>query len=288
MAVREENEKFCCREITAWWLALLSLSAVAFSFGACCLAFYYGFAQNLEPAKLDSWAKLGAGLSPVASLLSFLVLAISLFITATNFTRQQKQTGKHFAEQQFENQLFQLIRNWRDAVANVECEVCSKSTAGDSEDAPIIYTGANALKIILVRLKKLIVPPETWGGAVSDEMINSRRKVITEIFDSVCKEYKADIGHCYRMLYHIVRLIDENDMLNAEEKRKLIGIVRSHLSETEFALLFYNCITERGYYKMRRLVDHYDLLQNITESSIDSIQDWKFYPLTKDRWITSE
>ncbi|HDR4901628.1 TPA: putative phage abortive infection protein [Bacillus cereus] len=67
-----------------------------------------------------------------------------------------------------------------------------------------------------------------------------------EAYETLYKKYENAIGHYYRNLYRIVKLIQNNTFdsksqeLDNEEKRQYRGILRAQLSSFELLMLFYN------------------------------------------------
>lgn len=60
----------------------------------------------------------------------------------------------------------------------------------------------------------------------------------TIIFD---RNYK-EVGHFFRNSHRVVKLINSTYKDNLEEKKKFLGLLRSHYSENVILAIFYNCI----------------------------------------------
>ena len=74
------------------------------------------------------------------------------------------------------------------------------------------------------------------------------------------EDYKDDLGHFFRQLYHIIRYIDE---VGDEEKERFIKIVRASLTNAQLLLLAYNVIAGEGRIKFSRYIAQYSLLHNL-------------------------
>ncbi|WP_052414721.1 putative phage abortive infection protein [Paenibacillus sp. FSL R5-0345] len=77
-----------------------------------------------------------------------------------------------------------------------------------------------------------------------DEPLNELK---VAAFEMIYNEYESQIGHYFRNLYRIVKLIQdekfhENELENNKEKRKYRGILRAQLSSYELLVLFYNLV----------------------------------------------
>lgn len=95
----------------------------------------------------------------------------------------------------------------------------------------------------------------------------SQRTELNKIFktyEQVFHENQDQLGHYFRNLYQILRLIDESDALKThEEKMVYIRIIRAQLSTYEHLLLFYNTMSKYGRDKFKPLIDKYDLFDNM-------------------------
>ena len=88
------------------------------------------------------------------------------------------------------------------------------------------------------------------------------------------EDHQSEIGHYFRGLYHIVKLIDQSDVDN---KRLYSNLVRAQLSSFELTLLFYNGLSELGEEKFKPLVERYALLKNLPKSLLINPEHAGFY-----------
>lgn len=68
------------------------------------------------------------------------------------------------------------------------------------------------------------------------------------------------LGHYFRILYNILKFVDESDLLN---KKHYTNIVRSQISTYEHILIFYNGLSENGAEKLKPLIEKYSFLNNM-------------------------
>ncbi|MBI1182714.1 hypothetical protein GC194_00475 [bacterium] len=73
--------------------------------------------------------------------------------------------------------------------------------------------------------------------------------------------HSHQLGHYFRNLFHMVKLIDQNTWLSDEEKKDFTRIIRAQLSNEEQLMLYYNAQSnygkawfENGYFKKYKLV----------------------------------
>jgi hypothetical protein len=91
-----------------------------------------------------------------------------------------------------------------------------------------------------------------------------------DVYRDVYFKNRDDLGHYFRLFYHIIRFVDESSI---DEKKLYIRIVRATLSNAEIVLLALNCLYGGGKEKFKPLVERYSLLHNI--SSTDAL-GWRF------------
>ena len=81
------------------------------------------------------------------------------------------------------------------------------------------------------------------------------------------EQIKAGLGHYFRTVYRIIRLVDETE-LDFEDKYKYVSILRAQLSDYEMLWLFYNCLCEYGQDKFKPLVEEYAFFKNLPKHEI--------------------
>lgn len=77
--------------------------------------------------------------------------------------------------------------------------------------------------------------------------------------------YGYEIGHYFRTLYNLVKLVDRSAV---EDKRFYTNIIRAQLSDQELGLLFYNCLSPLGNEKFKPMVEKYALLKNMPTGTL--------------------
>jgi hypothetical protein len=88
------------------------------------------------------------------------------------------------------------------------------------------------------------------------------------IYALVFSKVNIDLGHYYRNLYRIFKIIDEasfedDNRVDFKIKYQYASIVRSQLSDYEIYFLFYNGISDYGISKFKKLIEKYSLLKII-------------------------
>lgn len=86
--------------------------------------------------------------------------------------------------------------------------------------------------------------------------------------DAGLKEYLRDdsvrdLDNYFRLLYRIIKSVDNMDKLSRDEKYEYCCIVRATLSRYELLVLFYNCLSTNGIEKFKPLVEKYAIFNNL-------------------------
>jgi Putative phage abortive infection protein len=83
---------------------------------------------------------------------------------------------------------------------------------------------------------------------------------ILAAYDDFYEEHQADVGHYFRSLYNMVKLIHRSDL---NDKRLYTNLIRGQLSSYEQVLLLYNCVTPLGDKKFKPLIETYGFFKNL-------------------------
>lgn len=89
-------------------------------------------------------------------------------------------------------------------------------------------------------------------------------------------KHQADVGHYFRTVYHLIRFVDESDLLDSE-KRQFCRILRAQMSTYELLLFFYNGISPYGYKKFWPLANKYSFFQNLDTDLLLDQNHVKYY-----------
>lgn len=186
----------------------------------------------------DSFGPLGALMAAVAA-----AAAVGAFFAQKQELADARADASEeralSAKRDFEATLFNLIELFRDAAKEIE-------VSDNYGQNPL--SGRDAIKRF-----------------VDEKILSGRGKVadMQEAYRDAYKNHQDDLGHYFRILYQIVRYIDESDV---KDKALYVRVVRSTLSNSEIVLLGLNCLFGEGEKKFKPLVERYALLHNVSES----------------------
>ncbi len=155
------------------------------------------------------------------------------------------------ALQQFDNKFFQML-NLHNEIRNGIFIDSAKGSYFNMENK----SGVQFFQQLALMIAKRFFETNNEMGAEVNE-----QKLI-RVYQKAFHQYKAVLGHYFRNLFHIVRVVDENLILSDIEKKDYIKLLRSQLSQYELVLLSYNGIMPYGA-NFYPLINKYELLKNI-------------------------
>lgn len=150
----------------------------------------------------------------------------------------QNQT---LANQRFENTFFELLSR--------QGEVVNAITLTRYGQQPL--TGRACFQSLYSEFTET-----SW----SDDASKGEVDKIAEAYERFDRENSEDLGHYFRSLYHLIKLVDQS---NVENKRLYTNLVRAQLSRFELLFLFYNCLTDKGREKFKPLIEKYRLFKTL-------------------------
>jgi hypothetical protein len=216
-----------------------------------------GHAVPGELGTVGDW--VGGTSAPLLSLAGFFLVLAAFYAQQAELTltrREMKHTRQEFKaqnstlkRQRFENTFFNLLQNHHQIVDSLG--------RGSARGRQKIYDVYNHL----FTMRHQILENQERGQykSVGRDLIHLL-VVVPAVFD----EADEDLGHYFRNLYHLVRLVDSSPLLSDQERVLYSRIIRAQLSAREQVLLFYNAMIDgRGHPKFRELIDRHDLLQHL-------------------------
>lgn len=158
---------------------------------------------------------------------------------------QLEQQSATFELQRFESTFFSLLEAHGQIVSSMDLV----------SDGNRVTKSRDCFKVWFNRLKNhhaahAVYPPEA-GAALA---------TVQDVYSRFYEEHQSEVGHYFRTLYHIIKLVDESGIPN---KRRYTSLARAQLSSYEQAFLFYNCLSQNGNKKFKPLVERYALLENL-------------------------
>ncbi len=95
--------------------------------------------------------------------------------------------------------------------------------------------------------------------------------VWVEQFEKWFDSNLSKFGPYFRLLYNLIRLVDEAGVSN---RKRYTDLVRAQLSADELVLIFYGCLSIHGSEKFKPLVERYSLLKHLPKDRLfNSVHD---------------
>lgn len=195
-----------------------------------------------------------------------MVAAVGVYVTFSN-----EQHARRIS--QFESNFFTLLKNLESITSQIQMELLQKrkDSTFKAKYPPLLragnritiryHHGREGLKVILYIIRNDIEP---------DGYLNI--KIVAKKYNETYNRFVHFLGHYFRTVYHIYRLIDEKCPKDDDLSYHYARIVRSQLSNPELCLLSYNCIVGEGRYKFRELAEKYAIFHNIHREVIDEYE----------------
>ncbi|HHS7810315.1 putative phage abortive infection protein [Pseudomonas putida] len=288
--------KYVSKHIFYVGVSLLAVTACFGVFGALYIHFFLGV-DIPEIAVANSstasyWGQLGdfAGgfLNPLLSFLALMAVLKTMSLQraemkaaqqeAKTATQEQRQQTAVYSRQMFESTLFGML----DVHAKILGDIKYSGILGQA------ISGRDAIDAMIKSFKDADCYFACTDLATKDDMQSEIEKFISY--------WKGSIGHYFRNLYWIMKMIDTSVDMLAEDKaedvissskrrfytdyirkRNYANIVRAQLSESEMALLQINCLSRVGA-DLKYYVEKYSLLKPLGESYFDA---WAEYMSSK-------
>jgi hypothetical protein len=194
----------------------------------------------------ENSGQFGDSFGPLASVMSAIaaIAALGAYRSQKEELDRLKNSAKAERERvernDFEGTFFQLVNLFRDTLSGIDVD---QQVGGPARG------------------------PDAFQRLISDYMVKmDENNMLTQSSSNFKKMYNSnqnDLGHYFRLFYHIVRFIDESEV---DEKIKYVRIFRSLLSNAEMVMIGLNCSYGAGHKKLRPLVEKYALLHNISAS----------------------
>jgi hypothetical protein len=127
------------------------------------------------------------------------------------------------------------------------------------------------------------------GVACIDNFLDDplQEKKIKLAYTKAAELHIDKYSHYFRNLYHILLFIKDSTLIEDHERPRYAKFVRSQLSEPELFTIFYNSLTkielpgreqmELGYPKMGKLLNEFDILQNLPPRSYLHPSHWRIF-----------
>lgn len=188
------------------------------------------------------------------------IFAIVASIIAYTTYRQQVKVSQY---QNFETTFFKMLEMTENNVRTMDITFKSSS---DRTDLVGRKSFERIYRELLIRFNQIFNKENTTSEFFElseKEKLNRELEIIQEAYDEFSKEFLISVGPYLRHLFYLINYIDEQTFLDFKQKRFYINMIRTQLSAYELIILFYACLSKRGYKKFKPLIEKYGILSHI-------------------------
>lgn len=263
-----KDKKFVTKKGASILLAILAVSALLlFVFSYFLTSVFLSFLtenQNFGDIKetIAARGQIGDTFGSVNALFSCLAFVGVLFTIylqreELQLTREELEGQRHEFEEQNETLRLQRFENTFFQMLSLRSEIISETS---------IVEGMGTYSQREIKGREILscsLYPKYRNG-INSEKKAGRAIDMSKLYDGLYRESQL-LGICFRTLYEIVKLIDENEVHknNADGKQRYVNLVRSQLSNYELLVLFYHCFFSEHGAKFKPYIFKYDLLDNL-------------------------
>lgn len=173
----------------------------------------------------------------------FSALACSGVVATLLYQRRDLSAQKEKAEmQQFETQFYSRL--------TLQQNVVDRLDLVDAKTKVVVATGRDCLKSIFRHMKRI------YAAA---EKTRDHDAALLKSYTVIWGHFHSDLGVYMRSLYSLFKFLSESKY---PDRRELGMVVRSLLSDFELALIFYNCLSEKGE-NFKRYAEEFQLFDNL-------------------------
>ena len=173
----------------------------------------------------------------------FSALACSGVVATLLYQRRDLSVQKEKSEmQQFETQFYSRL--------TLQQNVVDRLDLVDRKTKAVIATGRDCLKSIFREMKRF------YSTASKTRKHDA---ALMKSYSIIWGHFHSDLGVYMRSLYSVFKFISESAY---PDKKKLGVVVRSLLSDFELALIFYNCLSEKGE-SFKKYAEEFQLFDNL-------------------------
>jgi hypothetical protein len=236
------------------WSLVVVLAALSVAIWIFVLVSGLGFHAFGLSWDFKTTAEFGDSFGPLNTLLAFIAAVSAYWVYRSQEEELQRlksaeKTDRIAAyKRDFEHTFFQLLDLLRQTVNEITVK---------EQFSPNYVTGRRAFSAIL----------EEVGNSSGSDAFDE------EQFRRVYQIRQAQLGHYFRLIYQILRFVDESEIA---DKKFYTRLLRATFSNDEIVLIGLNG-WHGGYKKTKRYIEEYSLLNNITATEATSRRMTAFY-----------
>jgi uncharacterized membrane protein len=238
---------------------------------AIVVVYRWNFQGTLSNAGAD-WGQFGDYVGGVLNPIFGLLALIALLFTISLQSRELRVASIELARssealdaqnetlsvQRFEATFFQLLRLHNDIVNALKL---------DTRGAVNIVLEKRGRDVLSTRLN-------SFRAQLATDMATDDIGKAMPVYEAFYKQHENELGHYYRLLYHIIKFVHSGDV---ENKKFYSDFVRAQMSSDELRLVFFYGLSRSGNTHFKPLLEKYALLKNLPEGEFPGDSLRRFY-----------
>jgi len=165
--------------------------------------------------------------------------------------------------QQFENTFFQMLNLFHNRLNDMSAFNYSNEIIGKDV---FNYINTQHLNKLREELKTILGIDHTrldnYENEINDEYAKLDINTWINIYNTTNKRFKNILTPYFLSLYSLLRLIDNSEVL---EKNLYSEIIKSHLTNEEINIIFYECMSGFANKEFIKLIIKYNLIEHLNE-----------------------
>jgi len=248
--------------------------------------------------KTDDYGPLGDFISGISNPMLGVATIILLLRTYSLQKTELNKTTELLMKQRFEDNFFRMLDNHHRIIEAMDIYTTEDGINEEGkEDATMLSSKKKKKKRIFVSAKRDCF--RTFYNHIKNQFddkelesfttgfLAGNDKKVMDAYHITQEKYLSDLHHYFRFVYHMLKFVKSETILDDDEKYKYASILRATLSPYEIALLYYNGLHKNGIKMFHPLLEEYSFLKNIHKPLlfIPHRREIDYHPLT---FATSE
>ncbi len=197
----------------------------------------------------------GGILNPIFSFLTFVGLLITIVMQQKEIREAKASTEK----QSFESLFFQMITIHNSIVNGMDLRTRAVSNPPIAAQE---FHGRDCFPRFYLHLQQEIERAKKGKSS----------QPIEDGYAKFWERDRKDLGHYFRYLYNMIRIVDESDV----DTRRYMKLLRAQLSDYELIILFYNGLNEKGA-RFKPYIEKYAIFDNLPRELLFEDKDLELY-----------
>ncbi|MDP9808307.1 putative membrane protein [Rhizobium tibeticum] len=235
------------------------------------LVFFYGVTRDWDEKKLGTLGDfLGGTLNPLLTFLTFVGLILTIIlqqrevhaakVDAAALEIERKADRSRASRHEFETMFFQMLSVHNSIVNSMDLRSQpDPESPGNGKE----WHGRDCFARFYYHLEQEHEKARR-GGSLDP---------VADGYDAFWKRDRKDLGHYYRFLFNMIRLIDDSEF----DKKAYMRLVRAQLSDYELLVLFYNAMNPKGQ-AFKTYITKYSLFDNLPDELLLDTIHLDYYP----------